>query len=107
MDNIDKLLDSFDEFLTIYKLVNRESISNVIINELKNDKQLFEIYKLTDGVNSTRDVVKKLTKKCTHATIANIWKRWAIKGIVKESETRGRYKAIFDLEEYGIEICEE
>lgn len=101
MDNLESLTNMFAEFLTIYKFVNKKTIADMLANEL-NKTQLFEIYQLTDGNNSTRDISAKLTQKCAHGTIANIWKRWALKGIVAPSETKGRFKAAFNLEEYGI-----
>ena len=101
MDNLENLTNMFAEFLTIYKLVNKKTIADMLLAEL-NKAQLFEIYQLTDGNNSTRDIASKLTQKCAHVTIANIWKRWALKGIVVPAETKGRFKAAFNLEEYGI-----
>ena len=101
MDNLESLTNMFAEFLTIYKFVNKNTIADMLANEL-NKTQLLEIYQLTDGNNSTRDIAAKLTQKCTHVTVANIWKKWALKGIVVPSETKGRFKAAFNLEEYGI-----
>lgn len=101
MDNLEKLTNMFAEFLTIYKFVNKKTIADMLSVEL-NKAQLFEIYQLTDGTNSTRDIAAKLTQKCAHVTIANIWKRWALKGLVVPTETKGRFKAAFNLEEYGI-----
>lgn len=101
MDNLERLTNMFSEFLTIYKFVNKKTIADMLTDEL-NKPQLFEIYQLTDGNNSTRDIAAKLTQKCTHVTVANIWKRWALTGIVVPAETKGRFKAAFNLEEYGI-----
>ena len=101
MDNLENLTNLLSDFLTIYKFVNKKTVSDMLSAEL-NKAQLFEIYQLTDGNNSTRDIASKLNQKCTHVTIANIWKRWASKGIVVPAETKGRFKAAFSLEEYGI-----
>ena len=107
MDNLENLTKMFAEFLTIYKFVNKKTIADMLSAEL-NKPQLFEIYQLTDGNNSTRDIAAKLTQKCTHVTVSNTWKRWALKGIVVPAETKGRFKAAFNLEEYGItEVKEE
>ena len=107
MDNLERLTNMFSEFITIYKFVNKTSIANMLSAEL-NRTQLLEIYQLTDGNNSTRDIAAKLTQKCTHVTVSNIWKKWASKWIVIPAETKGRFKAAFNLEEYGItEIKEE
>lgn len=107
MDKYEELFNMFEEFLSIYKIVNRNNISEILKEELKNDPQLFEIYRLSNGENSTRDIAGRLTKKCSHMTVSNLWKRWSIKGIVNESSIKGRYRAVFNLEEYGIECSEE
>ena len=106
MDNLDKLISMFEEFLTLYKFANKKVIADLLINEL-NKPQLVEIYRLTNGKNSTRDIANFLTERCAHTTIANIWKRWALKGIVVSAETKGRFKVAFNLEEYGITQIQE
>lgn len=106
MDNIDKLISMFEEFLTLYKFVNKKTIADMLNEELSKP-QLIEIYCLTNGKNSTRDIASLLTQKCTHATIANIWKRWALKGIVVPAAIKGRFKAAFNLDEYGITQTQE
>lgn len=104
MDNMDKLTNMFEEFLTLYKFVNKKAIADMLNAEL-NKPQLIEIYRLTNGENSTRDIAK--TQKCTHTTIANIWKKWALKGIVIPAAAKGRFKAAFNLDEYGITQIQE
>ncbi len=106
MDNMEKLSNMFEEFLTLYKFVNKKAIADMLNAEL-NKSQLIEIYRLTNGENSTRDIANLLTEKCAHATIANIWKRWALKGIVLPAATKGRFKAAFNLDEYGITQIQE
>lgn len=106
MDNMEKLTDMFEEFLTLYKFVNKKTIADMLTTEL-NKPQLIEIYRFTDGEHSTRDIANMVTQKCTHATIANIWKRWALKGIVVSAATKGRFKAAFNLDEYGITQIQE
>lgn len=107
MDNMEKLTAMFEEFLTLYKFVNKKAIADMLNDELYKS-QMIEIYRLTDGEHSTRDIANQVTQKCAHATIANIWKRWALKGIVVPAATKGRFKAAFNLDEYGItQILEE
>lgn len=106
MDNIDKFTHMFEEFLTLYKFVNKKTIADMLNAELSKP-QLIEVYRLTNGENSTRDIANLLTQKCTHVTIANIWKRWAMKGIVVPAATKGRFKAAFNLDEYGITPIQE
>ena len=100
MDN-EKLTLLFEEFLAVYKLINRKSIADILKSEL-NNVQLIEIYQMTDGTKSTREIASSLKNKCSHGTVANTWSKWALVGIVKPSDRKGRVKAAFDLEEYGI-----
>lgn len=107
MDNLEKLTNLFAEFLNIYKFVNKKTIAAMLKAEL-DSQQKIEIYQLTDGEHSTRDISAQLTQKCGHATIARTWKQWALKGLVVSADRKGRVKAAFDLEEYGItEVTEE
>ncbi len=51
--------------------------------------------------------LKKTNINLTHATVANMWKRWAILGIVEPSERyQGRFKKITSLESLGVELPE-
>ena len=66
------------------------------------------VYELSDGVRSTRDIareLKRMDKEISHATVANMWKKWAITGLVELSKKyQGRYTKIISLESVGIEI---
>lgn len=48
-----KLEALFEEFLLIYKVVNRKNIIDVLRSEL-NTEQLIEIYQYSNGERSTR-----------------------------------------------------
>lgn len=106
MDNIEKLITMFEEFLTLYKFVNKESIIDTLQSELSTN-QLIEIYRLTDGEHSTRDIAGLISQKCGHSSVARIWKQWALKGLVVSAERQGRVKAAFNLDEYGITQVQE
>lgn len=95
------LINLMNEFLALYKVVNRNTILEILNTELKNE-QLIEIYKLTDGEKSSRELAGVLKNKCSHATVVNLWNKWAILGIVTPAKQKGRYKAVFNLSEYGI-----
>ncbi len=56
----------------------------------------------SDGEKSTREVAAVLKNKCSHSTIARLWNKWALLGLVAPAKQKGRYKAAFNLEEYGI-----
>lgn len=106
MDSMEKLTNMFEEFLTLYKFVNKRTIIDTLQSEL-NSNHLQEIYRLTDGEHSTRDIAGLITQKCGHTTIARIWKQWALKGLVVAAERQGRVKAAFNLDEYGITQIQE
>lgn len=106
MDNMDKLTSMFEEFLTLYKFVNKRTIVETLQTEL-NSNQLIEIYCLTDGEHSTRDIAGQISEKCGHVTIARLWKQWALKGLVVAATRQGRVKAAFNLDEYGISQIQE
>lgn len=97
----DKLESLFEEFLLIYKVVNRKKIIDILREEL-NTEQLIEIYQMSNGERSTREVSAILKNKCSHTKIANLWNKWALLGLVIPATRKGRYKAAFDLDEYGI-----
>ena len=96
-----RIEELFEEFLLIYKVVNRKKIIDILRAELNSD-QLIEIYQLSDGEKSTREVVGGLTKKSSHSTVARLWNKWALLGLVVPAKQKGRYKAAFNLDEYGI-----
>lgn len=96
-----KLEALFEEFLLIYKVVNRKNITDVLRSEL-NTEQLIEIYQYSNGERSTREVSAALKNKCSHSTIARIWNKWALLGLVVPAKQKGRYKAAFNLDEYGV-----
>lgn len=97
----DKLENMFEEFLLMYKVVNRQKIVDILKEEL-NTEQLIEIYQKSDGERSTRDISTVLKNKCSHSTIARFWNKWALIGLVVPAKQKGRYKAAFNLDEYGI-----
>lgn len=97
----DRLIDLVEEFLLLYKVVNRKNIIDILRSELNTD-QLIEIYQKSDGGKSTREVSVILKNKCSHSTIARLWNKWALLGLVVPARQKGRYKAAFSLEEYGI-----
>lgn len=101
MVNNSKLEELFEEFLIMYKVVNRKHIIDVLKSELSTE-QLIEIYQLSNGERSTREVSASLKNKCSHSTIARIWNKWALLGLVVPAKQKGRYKAAFNLDEYGI-----
>jgi CRP-like cAMP-binding protein len=61
------------------------------------------VYQASDG--SAREVVAKAAG-VSHGTVSNYWRKWEMLRIVEETETRGRYRRLFDLREVGIPLVE-
>ena len=89
------------EFLQLYRVVNREKISKILSSELRTEQDVM-IYRLSDGKRSTRDISNEMKSKCSHATVAAHWNRWAAMGLVIPTNYKGRYRAAFDLSFYDI-----
>ncbi len=99
MSDVRSLEEMFFEFFKIYKFINHSQVVNTLNIELSDDIKK-KIYELSDGSRSTRDI-KKLVG-ITPPTITGYWKQWALKGIVLPAQRKGRFKATFDLSEYGL-----
>jgi hypothetical protein len=89
------------------KLSSLPTLRSILTESLRDDVDKM-VYELSDGIRSTREIaqkLKKMEKKISHATVANMWKKWAITGLVEPSEEyQGRYSKIISLESLGIEI---
>ena len=86
-------------FMAIPKII--EAIEqNIVTDEQKG------VFKLTNGIKSTRDISNELLKKnikISHVTVANYWKKWSTLGIVIPSDTQyGRFQAILDISELNL-----
>lgn len=111
MNEEEKLLkqirDELKEMKFWIKLSGLPSLRRAVLEYLRDDVDKL-VYELSDGIRSTREIareLKKMGKEVTHATVANMWKRWAITGLVEPSERyQGRYSRIIPLESVGIEI---
>ena len=106
MNNEHTLEEMFSEFLRIYKFVNHSQIVEALQNALSDDSNnKAKIYELSTGSRSTRDI-QKLTG-ISRTNIATYWKQWALNGIVVPAERKGRFKAAFDLKEYGLSVLDD
>lgn len=98
--------EMFSEFLRIYKFVNHSQIVGALRGQLEDDSNnKKKVYELSDGTRSTRDIQKIVG--VSPPTITSYWKQWALNGIVIPAERKGRYKAAFDLREYGLSVLDD
>ena len=104
IDFSQKTVELLEEILKWVKFLGWKSAKEVLLDTLKDDISKL-IYHYSDGPTS-REIAKKLP--ISHMTVTVYWKKWAKIGIVEPLKVKGgtRYKKIFDLEEFGIEIPE-
>lgn len=101
-DRNGKVIELLEEILKWVKFQGWQNVKGILLDVLKDDVSKL-VYHYSDG-RSSREVAEKV--RIHHTTVTNYWKRWAKIGIVEPVKVqRGtRYKRIFSLEEFGIEI---
>jgi hypothetical protein len=106
---LEKILEELKEIKHWIRLSGLPVFRRAAQENLRDEESRI-VYELSDGNRSTREIaeeLKKMNKTLTHATVANMWKRWAILGIVEPSERyQGRFKKVTPLEALGIETAE-
>lgn len=104
-----RICDELRDIKYWVKLSGLPALRRAIQENLRDDESKL-VYELSDGNRSTREIVSELNKfgiVITHATITNIWRRWAAAGIVEPSERyQGRFRKVASLKSLGIEVPE-
>ncbi len=102
----EKIVKLLTELLELYKIVNKPTITQRLQEELADTKRQ-QIYKLSDGEKSSRDIAK-IVGGISHKTIIVYWNQWAQKGLMFPAQRAGRYRHAVDLEEYGLDtFCDD
>jgi len=104
-DKTDKVIKLLEEILKWIRFQGWRNVKDILLDTLKDDLSKL-VYHYSDG-SSSREIAKRVS--VSHATVTNYWKKWAKIGIVEPIKVRGggiRYKRMFSLEEFGIEIPE-
>lgn len=79
-------------------------VKNVLISILDDDEKK-KIYHLSNGKNSSRTIAENVS--VSRSTIQNYWNNWFNSNIVEPIPVKGgglRYKKMFNLEEFGIDV---
>ena len=103
-DKLDKMIDLLEDIRKWIRFQGWRNIKKILLDTLKTDEDKL-VYHYSDG-RSSRGVAEKTP--VSHSTVTNMWEKWAKIGIVEPLQVqRGtRYRKIFLLEEFGIEIPE-
>ena len=97
-----KKIDVFTEILKWVKILGIDKLKKILKDNLDNDiKQ--QIYELSDGVATTRDIASKFS--ISTATVASYWDEWTNLGIMEKIPvSRGmRGKKLFNLSDFNLE----
>jgi hypothetical protein len=101
-----KILDELREIKYWVKVSSLPVIRRAAYENLRDDESKL-VYELSDGQRSTREIAEELKKSgivITHATVANMWKRWVAASLVEPSERyKGRFRKVAPLESFGME----
>jgi len=106
MSEIEKeMLKTLEEIRKWLRFSGWTNVKEVLIDTLDEPEKIVA-YSLTDGDTSIRNIRDKTGM--SFGAIQNWWKIWAQVGIVETFEAgRGtRARALFNLEDFGIEIPE-
>ena len=109
-DLLKKIADEISEVKFWLKLSGLPFLQRTISECLRSNEEKM-VYELSDGVKSTREISTKLKNRgvsVTHATVANMWRRWAVVGLVEPSrEYKGRFSKVISLESLGVDLPNE
>ena len=63
------------------------------------------VYELSDGMRSSRDIEKAVSKTVTQRTVVTWWQKWRRLGLVEQSPIySGRMRQLMPLAELGLTI---
>lgn len=103
-DKNDLIIELLNELVKWTKFQAWGKVKDVLLSVLDDDIKKI-IYHNSDGKNSSRKIAEKVSVGST--TIVRYWNKWANFNIVESITVRGgglRYKKMFDLEDFGIEV---
>ena len=107
LNEILKISKQLTEIKFWLKLSGLPALNRAISENLRTDEDKL-VYEFSDGNRSTREIVSELKKtgrSITHATVANMWQRWAAVGLVTPSKNyKGRFMKMISLESLGIAL---
>ena len=99
--------DALKESSKWAKFSGIKEVKPVLVLQLDTDIKKI-IYALSDGKNSSYEIERQVGN-VTQRTVSNYWQEWEKVGIGESSPVQGgrnRFKASFDLEDFGIKVQE-
>lgn len=101
----DQKIEILQEILSWIRFLGLKEVKEILTNELDDNKKKL-IYHLSDGNKGSTEIGK--IAKVSHRTVSDHWTSWAPLRIVEPIRVQGggRYKKVFELEDFGIPIPE-
>ena len=101
-EKAEKMIGLLQEILKWSSFEAKQTVRNTLIELLRTDTEKL-IYENSDG-RTSREIAQVVGT--SHGTVVNYWKKWSGRAIVEEVRSRGgtRYKRVFSLTEFGIEV---
>lgn len=98
----DRMIELLEEIRRWSRFQGWRNVKEILLETLSTPEDKMA-YHYSDG-RSSREVAQHVPM--SHATVTNLWKKWARIGIVEPMQVqRGTlHKRIFSLDEFGIEI---
>ena len=106
MSESESMSEKLDELIFWTRFSALPALRASLVDALREDVDKL-VYELSNGERSTRDITRMISRggrRITHATVANMWKKWSILNLVMPAQRKGRYKRLVSLESLGIEI---
>ncbi len=103
-ENNDQIIELLKELVKWTKFQAWGKVKDVLLGVLDDDEKK-RIYHLSDGKQSSRKIAENVS--VSRSTIVKYWNDWANSNIVEPIPVKGgglRYKNMFNLEDFGIEI---
>ena len=103
-ENNDQIIELLKELVKWTKFQAWGKVKDVLLGVL-DDNEKKRIYHLSDGKQSSRKIAENVS--VSRSTIVKYWNDWANSNIVEPIPVKGgglRYKKMFNLEDFGIEI---
>ncbi|MCP8309409.1 MAG: helix-turn-helix domain-containing protein [archaeon] len=99
----EKMVKLLEEILKWIRFSGMQQVKSVLLSLLDSETKRI-IYHLSDGEKSSGDIGKM--SGVSDQTVRNYWRDWFTKGIVEPKSVKGgtRYKKVFSLEDFGIEV---
>jgi hypothetical protein len=105
-----RLNESVSELVTVVRVTAYPAIKSMILSEFGDsdtDKSASrlkrQIYSLSDGKNSSREIEKALGAAVKFQTVARYQQQWRKQGLAIALGGQGKTKAVFDLEDFGLD----